>query len=430
MVSLTTEQASVPYSRKLHGFGSFFEFRTISPLVDINAEAAYEISLGDARLVAVQPCSINVCTSDAKNKFHLSCSIDYDQRSNTHSYTLQSTRDLFNLMTVQDLANRFQILCRQLFCSTFDRQKQPVYELSILLPAERDLTQELNDYVATPNVTSCIHQAFAQQAMMHPWKVAVTLDEQSLTYGELLDQVQRLAFFLINSKGVRPGDTVCQCIDRSIEMIVGIMGIMMSGAVYAPLSTSDSLDRLQLLIHQVDAKLLLVNQRSSSYLNQFNVPVVDIAEILHSDDSLNDVQIEQLSGVVVTSDSISHIVFTSGSTGLPKAVQLRHRNFMAYLKTHVIQQNDIVLQLTSSSFDSHLDDIGGALIRGGHLVMLKIGGYLDFDYMTKVIYHKNVTYIGPVPSWISALGQFLCENRHAQERVKQVRWWYLGGKKK
>ncbi|CAF0837215.1 unnamed protein product [Rotaria sordida] len=213
-------------------------------------------------------------------------------------------------------------------------------------------------------------------------------------------------------------------------MIIGIMGIMMSGAIYAPLNPNDPLDRLESLIHQVNAKLVLVNRMSHSYVSKFSVPIINISEIVESHNSLNDTQIKQLSQVAVTPDSICHIVFTSGSTGTPKAVQIRHRNFMDYMKTHVIQTNDIVLQLISSSFDSHLDEIDGALVRGAQLILLKPGGHFDFDYVTQTIHDKKVTYIGPVPSWMNALGKFLNENRHAQERVKAVRCWYLGGKEK
>ncbi|CAF4598776.1 unnamed protein product [Rotaria sp. Silwood1] len=210
-------------------------------------------------------------------------------------------------------------------------------------------------------------------------------------------------------------------------MIIGIMSIMMSGAVYAPINPNDPLNRLESLIHQTDAKVVLVNHLSRSHISQLNLPIVNISEIFLSDNVVSDAQMKELSEVVVTPESISHIVFTSGSTGTPKAVQIRHRNFMGYMNAHFIETNDVILQLASSSFDVHLDEINGALVKGAHLVLLKVGGHLDFDYVTKVIHQKNVTFVAPVPSWMNALGKFLGENRHAQERIKQVRLWYLGG---
>ena len=288
--------------------------------------------------------------------------------------------------------------------------------------------QQLSSSQAVPNITSCIHQAFAQQATRHPNKVAITLDDGFLTYAQLLVRVQRVALLLISERGVQPGDIVCQCIDRSIEMIVAIVAIMMCGATYAPLSPKDSLQRLDALVHQVDAKLVLINRTSPSCVHQLNVPIVDIDEIVNSDDELlTDAQLEQLSRVAVTPDSISHLVFTSGSTGTPKAVQLRHRNLMSYMHQHFIQSNDITLQLAGSSFDGHLDEIFGALTRGGHLVLLKAGGHLDFDYVTKIIHDHQVTFVAPVPSWVDALGKFLNGNQYAQDRVKHVHWWYFGG---
>ncbi|CAF3047706.1 unnamed protein product [Rotaria sp. Silwood2] len=269
---------------------------------------------------------------------------------------------------------------------------------------------------------------FVQQATIHPNKLAVTLDNQSLTYSQLLTQVQQLSYHLINDKDVHPGDIVCQCVDRSIEMIIGIMGIMMSGAIYAPLNPNDPLDRLQSLIRQTDAKVVLVNHRSRAHVSQVDLPIVDISEIFLSNKVFSDEQMKKLSEVAVTPEFISHIVFTSGSTGIPKAVQIRHRNFMGYMHAHFIQTSDVILQLASSSFDVHLDEINGALVRGAHLVLLKVGGHLDFDYLTKVIHQKNVTFVAPVPSWMNALGKFLGENHHAQGRIKRVRLWYLGGK--
>jgi acetyltransferase-like isoleucine patch superfamily enzyme len=100
---------------------------------------------------------------------------------------------------------------------------------------------------------------------------------------------------------------------------------------------------------------------------------------------------------------------------------------MSYMNAHFIEENDIILQLASSSFDVHLDEINSALVRGAHLILLKVGGHLDFDYVTKVIDDHHVTFVAPVPSWIDALSQFLTKTPHAQNRVRQVRWWFSGG---
>ncbi|CAM4920606.1 unnamed protein product [Rotaria socialis] len=361
------------------------------------------------------------------SRFDLSLTIKYNQSFNAFSCTFNASCDLFDLATVQALGERFQILCQQLFCSSFDHNNQPIYELSLLLPSERHIMQIMNNCHMIPNETDCIHQMFAQKATMHPSKLAVTLDEQCLTYGQLLTRVQQLAWHLINEKDVHPGDIVCQCVDRSIEMVVGIMGIVMSGAVYAPINPNDPFDRLELLVRQTRAKVVLTNCMSHAHVSRLNLSIANISEILTSHNVLSDAEMTKLSEVAVTPECISHIVFTSGSTGIPKAVQIRHRNFMGYMQAHVMRVDDIVLQLASSSFDVHLDEILGALVRGAHLVLLKIGGHLDFDYVTKTINQHKVTFVAPVPSWINALGKFLSENRFAHDRIRQVRLWYLGG---
>ena len=100
---------------------------------------------------------------------------------------------------------------------------------------------------------------------------------------------------------------------------------------------------------------------------------------------------------------------------------------MNYFNGHFIEEKDIILQLSSCSFDVHLDEIIGALVRGAHLVLLRIAGHLDFDYVTNVIQRNNVTFVAPVPSWIDALTAFFNRNHHARNRVNQVRWWFFGG---
>jgi non-ribosomal peptide synthetase component F len=407
-----------------------FDFRTISIRGKLNSGLPNSILSTEVHSLTALPHSINIQTHDRQIASHFSVIIRYDLHESHLTCTFDGSSDLFNQTTIDTFTHRFYTLCQQLFSSSFNPQIQPIYELSILLPFELHMLRKLNNCTFTSNIIPTIHQAFIQQAILHPNKIALILDDQSLTYNELLSQVQKLTFVLINDYEVHPGDILCQYIDRSIEMIIGIISIMMSGAIYAPLNPHDPINRIQSLIHQIDGKLILVNQMSHSNVTSINLPIVNISQVLDYYTSFTNIQIEQLSHVAVTPDSISHIVFTSGSTGIPKAVQIRHRNFMSYMQSHVIQINDIVLQFTSCSFDSHLDEIIGGLVRGAQLVALKSGGHFDFDYVIQTIYEKKVTYVGPVPSWLNALSKFLDENYHARERVKSVRCWYLGGKEK
>ena len=372
----------------------------------------------------------NNTTSICPTKFDLSLTIYYDQNENMLRLTIDGSSDLYNQSTIEDLSHRFNILCQQLFSSsTFDLKRQPIYQISLLLPTEQDLIKQFNNQseIRTRNTVYCIHQAFIEQTMKYPNKLAITLDDQCLTYQQLLTRVEHLSFILINENRVESGDVICQCIDRSIEMIIGMMSIIMCGAIYVPFNSNDPPDRLHSLIQQVNPKLILVNEISYLHFNQNNLTLLNITQIINCSDPLNDIQMEKLSKVKVTRDSICCVVFTSGSTGVPKGVQLRHRNLMDYFNAHSLDENEVVLQLSSCSFDVHLEEIYGALVRGAHLILLHIGGHLDFDYLTNVIQRNDVSFIAPVPSWIDALTSFINLNPHTRNRVKQVRWWFLGG---
>lgn len=243
---------------------------------------------------------------------NLSARIQHDFDENKLTISFSSSSEIFNETLIQDFIHRFQSLCQQLFFSSFDLQTQPIYELSILLPNELNILEKLNTNIDPIEITTCIHQAFVQQAIVHPNKIAISSDDESLTYSELLHRVQSLALILINEKGIVPGDIICQYMDRSIEMIVGIMSIIMAGGIYVPLNPTDPLGRFETLVDQVKPKLILINRMSPS----LNVPILDISNFVNEN-----IQIEQLSKVDLTPESISHIVFTSGSSGILKVLQ-------------------------------------------------------------------------------------------------------------
>jgi non-ribosomal peptide synthetase component F len=132
---------------------------------------------------------------------------------------MDASLDLFDLTTVNKIAQRFHSMLEKLFNITVVQISKPTYELSFTLPDERLLMQSMNNtQVLFPSV-SCVHHEFVCQAIKHPQKLAVELDDQYLTYSELLYYVQVLSLTLMKKQRMIVGEIVCQCVERSISMV-------------------------------------------------------------------------------------------------------------------------------------------------------------------------------------------------------------------
>ncbi|CAF1547627.1 unnamed protein product, partial [Adineta steineri] len=179
------------------------------------------IMIGDSQLSSI-PTTMNI------NDFSLQ--IQHDLNINQLACTINASLDLFNVETVDKIFQRFHSMLNQLFTSVDDQMNKPIYEISLTLPNERLLIQLVkNTQVSFSSPVTCIHHEFVCQVVKYPQKLAVELDDQSLTYCELLHYVQVLSFTLLNEYHVFPGEIVCQCVERSLSMVIGIMGIEMAG---------------------------------------------------------------------------------------------------------------------------------------------------------------------------------------------------------
>ncbi|CAF1485117.1 unnamed protein product, partial [Adineta steineri] len=276
------------------------------------------IMIGDSRISLI-PYSIKISKDEIMSKFDFMLSFQHDLNLNEISCTIDASLDLFNSGTICIIAQRFQTMLHQQFTSFNSEINKPIHELPIILPNERLLMQSLNNtQVLFTSPVSCVHHEFVYQVMKHPQKLAVELDEQSLTYCELLHYVQLLSIILLNEYDVLPGEVICQCVERSLSMVIGIMGIEMAGGVYCPLSPRDPQHRLHALIEQTGSRLLLVHRFTTNKVND-NIISVNTDLVCTDNYMKSDNDVDQLSGINVTSDNIAYITFTSGSTGVPKA---------------------------------------------------------------------------------------------------------------
>lgn len=146
-------------------------------------------------------------------KFDMACAMYENRQNETISVSINASLDLHDKSTIATMAERFKIIFNQLFSTT------SIHKISLLLPNEIEIIHDLNNTTYDYGEINCIHHEFVKQAIEHPQKLAVELDDQSLTYAELLYYVQLLSLYLLNHHHVISGEIICQCVERSISMV-------------------------------------------------------------------------------------------------------------------------------------------------------------------------------------------------------------------
>ncbi|CAF4118284.1 unnamed protein product, partial [Adineta steineri] len=375
-----------------------------------------EIMIGDSRFSLI-PYSIKISEDEIMSKFDFILSFQHDLNLNEFSCTINASLDLFNKETVGIIAQRLQAMLHQRFTSFDNQIYKPIHELSLILSNEKYLMQSLNNtQTSFSSPPTCIHDEFVYQVMKHPQKLAVELDEQSLAYCELLHYVQVLSLTLLNEYDVVPGEVVCQCVERSLSMVIGIMGIEMAGGIYCPLSPRDPQHRLHALVQQTQSRFVLVHYLTKIKFN-YGIVLHGIDSLLTNAETNTITHVGRLSNVAVIFDNMAYIIFTSGSTGTPKPAQLRHRNFTRSIQSlvhvDIFNKNDIIIQMARCSFDLHVQEILGTLIIGATVVMLHPQGNYNFEYLLMLMEKKQITFLYTVPTLLQLFFSFIKDTKKA-----------------
>ena len=232
----------------------------------------------------------------------------------------------------------------------------------------------------------CIHELFEEQVEKNPDAVAVVFEDKHLTYGELNARSNQLARYL-RKQGVKADDLVGLCVNRSLEMIIGILGILKSGGAYVPLDPSYPKDRLDYMKFDSGAKI-----------------AVD-AEYLQSEAILQE-QKENLMKIT-SSQNLAYVIYTSGSTGKPKGAQLNHQGVINHLFIKVrdveISDSSVVAQTAKMSFDISVWQSLAALICGGTTLILKDDDVWNVEALVNQVNRNRVTIFEIVPTLFSSL---------------------------
>ncbi|WP_442937952.1 amino acid adenylation domain-containing protein [Nostoc sp.] len=312
----------------------------------------------------------------------------------------------FDDATITRLLGHFQILLEGIVANP----QEQIWQLPLLTEIEQQqLLVEWNDTGVDYPLDKCIHQLFEEQVDSTPDAVAVVFENQQLTYQQLNSRAKQLAHYL-KSLGVGADVLVGICVERSIEMVVGLLGILKAGGAYVPIDPNYPSDRLSFMLEDAQVRVLLTQQQLKEKLPQHQGQVVCLdTDWQFISQSSEDNTLAQLTVGIATvqATNLAYVIYTSGSTGQPKGVMLSHRNLCNHMfwmqTTFPLTEKDKVLQKTPFSFDASVWEFYAPLLVGGQLLLAQPGGHADTAYLLEVIAQQQVTTVQFVPSLLQIL---------------------------
>ncbi|MBN4002012.1 amino acid adenylation domain-containing protein [Nostoc sp. LPT] len=315
---------------------------------------------------------------------------------------------LFNEEIIQRSSGHFQTLLARIV----ESPDQCIGNLSILSVTEREqlLGKEIQEIESE---FLCLHELFEAQVEKTPEAVALKFAGQQLTYRELNQQANKIAYHL-QTLGVKPETLVGICVERSLEMIVGILGILKAGGAYIPLDPSNPQERLNHILEDAQVQVLVTNSQLRNTLDQSNF-VVCLDE--EADKIAQYPGNNLVSGV--QSDNLAYMIYTSGSTGKPKGVLITHQNVVRLFKAtescYQFNETDVWTLFHSFAFDFSVWELWGGLLYGGCVVVVPYEVSRDSQAFYNLLIAEQVTVLNQTPS---AFYQLIQVDEHSKTTEK------------
>ncbi|MEH2027052.1 amino acid adenylation domain-containing protein [Nostoc sp.] len=302
--------------------------------------------------------------------------------------------DLFDSSTIERMTGHFLTLLEAVVANPSER----VSQLAMLTASEQQqLLVEWNNTSVDYAFDKCIHQLFEEQVKRTPDAVAVVFENQQLTYHELNCRANQLAHYL-RSLGVKPDALVGICVERSLEMVVGLLGILKAGGAYIPFDPEYPQERLRFILEDSQVSVLLTQQHQVEKLPQCQAQLISLdtnwqlISQLSQENPIADVQ----------ASNLAYVIYTSGSTGQPKGVQISHdavSNFLSAMQQRPgITKQDILLGITTIAFDIAALEIFLPITVGACLVIARRDVTLDGKELFDLLVKSKATIMQATPA--------------------------------
>ena len=337
------------------------------------------------------------------------------------SATVEYNTDLFDEGTIERLAGHFE----QLLTSIAANPDQSLSRLSLLThPEAQRLLVEWNSTTSDYPRDLCIHELFEQQAEATPDAVAVISASGRINYRDLNQRANQLAHYL-RRQGVGADVPVAICLERSIEMVVGLLGILKAGGAYVPLDPAYPQERLAFMLEDSGASVLLTEQSL-----EVKPAERDGLRIVYLDADRERIALESRENPSrgASAENLAYVIYTSGSTGTPKGVMGLHRGmvnrFRWMWEEFPFEAGEVCCQKTSLSFLDSAWEIFGTMSKGVPVRIIKTEVVKDVDKFVRTLAEENVTRIVLVPSLLRLM---LDSYPDLQERLPRLKYWVSSG---
>ncbi|MCJ8272949.1 MAG: AMP-binding protein, partial [Psychrosphaera sp.] len=343
------EKQNVPFGHVVeHIVGKRIE--GVSPLVQImfvlQNNDIPDLRLGDARIEVETP---------KVEWMDLDLNIEVIEQNGEITVNWTYAQSLFSASMIDAMVVHFE----RLLSAVLANPDAPIQDIELLTSQQiNHLLYDFNDTQTAYAKDLCIHQLFEQQAALNPDNVAVVYEQNQLTYQQLNHKANQLAHYLqqhhfLHDKA-KPDILIGLCVDRSLEMVIGIMAILKAGGAYVPLDPSYPQDRLNYMFEDAALDVVLSQTHLQNLLGGFNGTLLALDGLGEGDDHFC-MKYDSNNPVSVKSSNLAYMIYTSGSTGKPKGVMVEHQALFNRIhwmhNKYGLNADDKVLQKTPYSFD-------------------------------------------------------------------------------
>jgi amino acid adenylation domain-containing protein len=298
-----------------------------------------------------------------------------------------------------DTAARFRGRYETLIASALVDPQQPVAQMPLLSAQERDLYAQWNA-TATAMPALSLYGLFEAQCDRQPQRTAVRHADETATYAQLDARANRIAH-LLRARGIGRGALVGVALDRGIDLLASLLGVLKAGAGYVPLDPAFPSGRLGYMIEDAELALLLTEQAFASRFAAYGVPIFELDDACAQLDALPSTR-PAPDAADAAADSIAYVIYTSGSTGQPKGVEIPHRAVVNFLSSMIerpgLRANDRLLAITTLSFDIAVLELFGPLCVGAEVVLVAREDAMDGETIAASLLASQATVMQATPA--------------------------------